>query len=121
MKIVKTNVNNYTITGVTKGKLLAIQRALTVQLNTSKLTPVGEDILMAIDDALKDKEEKVEVTFEVTGYPTYADYEARKGEPIDDGLLYLADARKIGNKAKKDFKFSTVKIQSSDREFIEII
>jgi len=48
----------FTITGVTLGMLLALQRAFRIQLNTTSLTPVGEDILLEVNRAIEKESKK---------------------------------------------------------------
>ena len=55
MKITKdNNKNSFTITGLTLGKLLAMQRAFKTQLNTTGLSNIGEDMVTVIDSAVKE-------------------------------------------------------------------
>lgn len=49
--------NTITITGVTLGKLLAIQRAFQLQAQSNvSLSPVAEDVLLEVNRAIKEAE-----------------------------------------------------------------
>lgn len=57
MEITKEHMNNYTWTGLTLGKLLAIQSALNEAEKNGTLTIVGNDIKICLDRQALDKQE----------------------------------------------------------------
>lgn len=54
MKITKTikGENDYEITGLTQGKILAIRNAMEVSLSGGALGPVGRDVLAVLNNYL---------------------------------------------------------------------
>jgi len=59
------------------------------------------------------------MTYEVIGYADEAAFNAVQFVEIDDGLLNKREALNLGRSALVEFPI--VKVQSDDREFIEIL
>lgn len=59
------------------------------------------------------------MTYEVQGYKSQEDYDKYIYDQIDRDLINKKDALKIGKEFLKDYPI--VKVQSSDREFIELL
>jgi hypothetical protein len=57
--------------------------------------------------------------YEVKGYESEAAFDAVQFQIVDDGIRYRQAALRVGREALKEFPI--VKVQSGDREFIEIL
>ncbi len=59
------------------------------------------------------------MTYDVYGYKTQEDFDNRDYVVVDEGLTRRKDAMKIGKDSLNEY--AVIKVQSDDREFIEIL
>lgn len=84
---------------------------------TQEITLSNESHEIAVTSNMNTKEN--EITYEIIGYKTKADFEQCTGIVLDDGLLNKEDARNIGKDYLSEYKI--IKVQSNDREEIDIL
>jgi len=60
-------------------------------------------------------------TYEIKVYQSYSDYEGRQGDLIEEGIPSKKEARRIAKQEYETGFYAVIKVQSSDREFIEVL